>query len=211
MFPMLNNYKKFFFLLLVLFSLPCFAQQNDIQQDSEPTTSNIFFRKDIHLPPHNIYAVTGLGTINSDNFWGNIKIKSGYLNYNFYPFYLGGVLGFEIGIANKAFPFHLKVNGVDTGAPIMLTFAPAAIGGIHYLFEKPEILAFFELELGMNIRMLSSSNIQYPYVGNATPSFFADFALGAEWKCIRAAFDIQLDTELVYSIGGTLGTIFKLP
>lgn len=192
---MLKYLKKLLVIILVFCSVPCFANN----------------KSNIDLPTHNIYAVTGLGTINSDKFWGNVKIKSGYLNYDLYPFYFGGGLGFELGIANNNFPFHLKVNGTDTGNPIMLNFAPAAIGGVHYFFEKPEILAFFELELGMNIRMLASSDIQHPAVGNGRPSFFTSFALGAEWKFLRAAFDIQLDTELIYSIGGTIGAIFKLP
>ena len=200
---MLINYKKLLSILFIVCSFSCFAQESNLQITDE--NNNVSSSQDIHLPIHNIYAVTGLGTVNSNNFWGNIKISTGYLNYNFYPFYLGGGLGFEIGIPSEDFPFHLKVDGTDTGAPLMLNFAPTAIGGVHYLFEKPQILAFFELQLGLNIRYLSSSYIQHPYVGNATPSVF-----GAQWKYLRASFDIQLDTEFVYSIGGTIGVVFNI-
>ena len=74
---MFNNYKKLLFLLLIFCSFPCFSEQLASQKNSEDSneiniatnnSSSGFFRKDIILPTHNIYANIGLGTVNSDNF-----------------------------------------------------------------------------------------------------------------------------------------------
>ena len=165
------------------------------------------FNQVVELNPHNLYIGAGFGSIKSDNFLGNLKTKVGYKNFGFYPFFWGGTLGFDVGFMSPSFPKKYYANGKQLPPPILLTVAPTGIAGIHYLFEKPNILVFAELGMGANIRVMALQG----FVGNPAASFFTEIALGAQWKFLRAEVDAVIDTSFNFSINGTIGAVIKLP